>query len=180
MEISISKKSMILVSTLILLLLFIIMTRPVSTDNLIYHDNITSDLSLKVKISNLGTSTLWTTDIYGNLKNDFKPGDIVYIHGSSFIPESQVELNITRPDNIVEIAPGGRFISDLLPFTNQNGDFYFYEYDLNGIEGEYLIQATDSINYAQFIFYDASIWTTDGYVQQKNKFMSGEPVDLDG
>jgi len=63
MEISISKKSMILVSTLILLSLFIIMVRPVSTYNSIYHDNIISDLSLKVKISNLDTSTLLTTDI---------------------------------------------------------------------------------------------------------------------
>jgi len=98
---------------------------------------------LKINISNPNTPFLWTTDINGNLIDDFKPGENVYIHGSNFIPNSYVKINLTRPDGIVEIAPFGRFESDVLPFTNNNGDFNFYEYDLNGIEGEYLIQATD-------------------------------------
>ena len=96
------------------------------------------------------------------------------------MPESQVLLNITRPDDTIETAPGNRYISNSLPFTNQNGEFNFYEYDLNGIEGEYLIQATDGVNYGFYIFHDSTIWTTDGYAQQKNKFMSGEVVGLDG
>jgi hypothetical protein len=180
MEILISKKSIFLISSLLILFLLLILIIFPYSENPILFDNNHSDNSLKVEISNLNISMLWTTDIHGNLVNDFKPGDMVYIHGSNFIPETHVELNITRPDNSVEIAPGGRYTSDSLPITNQNGDFHFYEYDLNGIEGEYLIQATDNLNYALLIFFDGSIWTTDGYAQQKNKFISGEPVGLDG
>jgi hypothetical protein len=180
MKISISKKSMKFILTLILLSSILVSAIVLFAENPLFHDDTISDNSIKVNISNIGPSILWTTDVNGNYIYDFKPGEMVYIHGSGFNPESQIELNITRPDNKIEIAPGGRFISGQLPFTNQNGNFYFFEYDLNGIEGEYLIQATDGINLARLIFTDASVWTTDGYAQQKNEFMCGETVGLDG
>jgi hypothetical protein len=104
----------------------------------------------------------------------------VYIHGSNFLPESEIAINITRPDGAVEIAPGGRFINNSLPYTNSSGFFCFYEYDLNGIEGEYLIQASDGFNHVFLIFNDSSIWTTDGFAQQKNTFSNGELVGIDG
>ena len=86
---------------------------------------------------------------------------MVYIHGSHFCPNSLINLNITRPDETVETAPHGRYLSNFLPITNQDGFFYFYEYDLNGIEGEYVIQATDGVKKARLIFFDcACCWNS--------------------
>jgi len=119
-------------------------------------------------------------DIAETIIDDFKPGENVFIHGSNFIPNSYIEINLTRPDGEIEIAPYGRFVFNYLPLTDVKGDFSFYLYDLNGIEGEYFIQASDGENYANVIFYDSSIWTTDNIAQQKNSFISGEPVGIDG
>jgi hypothetical protein len=107
----------------------------------------------------LSTATIWTTDEYGNPKFDFAPGDLVYIQGTGFNTDTDVELNITRPDGWLEEAPDSvpvdRFPSDVLPHTDSNGDFSDYIYDLDGVLGEYLIQTTDGVNYATITFTDA-------------------------
>ncbi|MEM0493018.1 MAG: GEVED domain-containing protein [Candidatus Thermoplasmatota archaeon] len=95
---------------------------------------------------------LWTTDEYETPKNDFSPGDIVYIHGIGFDPGSTVSISIERPDGWVDNAPGGRF-PDTLPLVENDGSF-IYTYTLDGIEGEYTIHATDGINQAEFTFTD--------------------------
>ena len=105
-----------------------------------------------------GTTSIWTTDEFGNPVNDFTPGSLVYIQGSGFSSDVDVELNITRPDGWLEEAPDSvpidRFPSDVLPHTDTNGDFSDYIYDLDGIVGQYLIQATDGVHTATFTFTD--------------------------
>jgi hypothetical protein len=101
---------------------------------------------------------IWTTDEFGNPKNDFAPGEIVYIHGSDFSPDETVNINITRPDGVVETAPGGRF-PGYLPTVQPDGTFS-YEYDLDGIYGLYFINATD------------------GFVSAKTTFTDGVSVDF--
>jgi len=87
---------------------------------------------------------IWTTDAEGNERTDFKPGDLVYIRGEGFNPNSQVNITITRPD-------GEKSTSSTT--TDSDGNFV-YVYDLNGIKGEYLVEATDGTNSAQTSFTD--------------------------
>ena len=118
MEFRISRKSLILITTLFLLSIITLLTISISSDVFISNDNANSDFSLKSNISNIYKPNLSTTDINGNLIDDFKPGENVYIHGSNFSPHSFVEINLTRPDGVIEFAPFGRFESDILPFMS--------------------------------------------------------------
>ncbi|MCK4996263.1 MAG: hypothetical protein KAR55_05175, partial [Thermoplasmatales archaeon] len=104
-------------------------------------------------------ANIWTTDEFGIPKSDFYPEELVYIQGSGFYADTDITLNITRPDGWLEEAPDSvpedRFLSDVLPHTDTNGAFENYIYDLDGIFGQYLIQASDGINNVEFIFTDA-------------------------
>ena len=119
-------------------------------------------------------SSIWTTDINGTSKTDFSPGDIVYIWGEGFHTDDTVLISITRPDSSVDTGSAG---------TDSNGGFT-YEYDLNGIIGQYIVDATDGTNSAQTMFTDAAIWTTDGSCgdssQNVNSFDIGHDVYING
>jgi len=180
MTFPISKKLITLIITAVIIIISSIFVIYIYPDLVFSNNDENYYFSFNSNNINNNGSVIWTTDINEYLIDDFKPGENVFIHGSNFLPNTYVEINLTRPDGEIEIAPYGRFVSDFLPFTNLNGDFSFYLYDLNGIEGEYLILANDGINFANLIFYDSSIWTTDGFAQQKNSFMSGDAVGLDG
>jgi len=90
-------------------------------------------------------ASIWTTDAEGNIKSDFDPGDIVYIHGSGFNFDSQVNITITKPNGSQE------FFSVM---ADGDGEFV-YAYDLDGIEGEYRVDATDGENFAYTTFTDS-------------------------
>ena len=94
MEFPISKKLIFLASSLLLLSIISIMVITISIDSFNSYNDTDSDFSLKINISNPNTLFLWTTDINGNLIDDFKPGENVYIHGSNFISNSYVEINL--------------------------------------------------------------------------------------
>lgn len=129
-------------------------------------------------------TTLWTTDIEGNIKTDFAPGEMVYISGSGFNPFATVDISITRPDNTVEVCPlEGR--CGELPVANEFGSFSNYIYDLNGIEGEYIIDANDGTNSVQMIFtdYPGMIWTSRNGCdnpQNENHYNPGDEVWIKG
>jgi len=113
---------------------------------------------------------LTTTDVDGNPKSDYSPGDIVYIHGSGFDASASITATITRPDSSIHFC---------YPTSDSAGNFVC-EYDLNGVFGTYNVYATDGTNEATTTFTDSTIWTTDGYAQQKNSFDCGEVVGIDG
>jgi cysteine-rich repeat protein len=105
-----------------------------------------------------GSALVWTTDTQGNIKNDFEPGEIVYMHGTGFNPESQIDITITRPDQTPEtcnaLSCNSRFL-DGLQTSDPEGDFV-YRYNLNGIVGEYTVDVTDGENTApQITFTDS-------------------------
>ena len=91
------------------------------------------------------SATIWTTDVYGNLKIDFAPGEIVYIHGSYFLGNHNVDISVTRPDGTIETGSA---------LTDDSGKFV-YDYQLDGIEGTYTVDATDGTNMASTTFTDA-------------------------
>jgi len=92
------------------------------------------------------STTIWTTDIYGNPKADFAPEQIVYIHGSYFLTNHNVDISVTRPNGVID---NGSVITD------SSGNFV-YNYQLDGIEGDYVVIATDKTNTALTTFKDAA------------------------
>lgn len=112
---------------------------------------------------------IWTTDEYGIPKNDFEPESIVYVNGEGFEFDATVTIDITRPDGEVD---SGTII------TNSNGEFVF-EYDLNGIEGEYNIYATDGVNHATYTFTDlfpAFTYKDSSYDNRISAFYQGDTI----
>jgi hypothetical protein len=95
--------------------------------------------------ANGSEALIWTTDVDGNNKTDFCPEEIVYIHGTGFNPEDDFTIEITRPDGEIKTS---------INIVREDGTFV-YEYDLNGITGEYTVVATDrSGNSATTTFTD--------------------------
>ncbi len=95
-------------------------------------------IALCIVVSPVLAATI-TTD-----KEDYYPWDTVYISGTGFSPSATVSMNVTWP------APDNG-IYDVLPpaTTNELGAFNDVEYSLLsnvfGIEGTYVITATDSV-----------------------------------
>ena len=106
----------------------------------------------------------WTTDVSGNLKTDFAPYTKVYIHGSNFLANNNVDFSVTRPDSFVE---NGNTIS------NADGSFV-YEYQLDGIEGLYNVLATDGVNTAETTFTDGVNVNLDQWANKDNAWINGD------
>ncbi|MCX6817786.1 MAG: VWA domain-containing protein [Candidatus Aenigmarchaeota archaeon] len=113
---------------------------------------------------------IYTTDIEGIAKLDFTPDSIVYIHGTSFSPNSSISITLTRPgqysysescgpeycdiSNIFGGPPEIETGFDAPQTSNEEGDFV-YRYDLDGIVGEYTVTVTDGADVKTFVFTDA-------------------------
>ncbi|MCB9359594.1 DUF4215 domain-containing protein [Candidatus Woesearchaeota archaeon] len=110
-------------------------------------------------MSSVLAASMNTTDIDGNLKYDFQPSEKVYIHGIGFDGDSAVNITVVRPDGAMESCTTTdchwRFV-DGLQTTDAEGAI-LYVYDLDGIVGNYSINATDGTNYAYTTFTDARI-----------------------
>ncbi|UCB58001.1 MAG: hypothetical protein JSV67_05170, partial [Thermoplasmatales archaeon] len=141
----------IIIATITPLLYF---TTQTSGKNLLFNNPVINNSELENNIFRIlesspieliRSATICTTDINGNPKTDFKPGEIVYIHGSGFLGNHNVNIDITRPDNSVDSG---------FTTTDSGGNFV-YEYDLDGIIGTYNVLAYDGINSATVIFTDA-------------------------
>ncbi len=95
-----------------------------------------------------GEATIWTD------KEDYAPEETVTIYGSWFLPETSVNVTVTRPDGQVEFQPDGQPGSwDVI--SDSSGEFET-TYLLDGIEGVYTVVATDGTNEAETTFTDAS------------------------
>lgn len=122
----------------------------------------------------VSATNIFTTDILGNIKNDFSPEEIVFIRGYGFNSFAFVFIDIKRPDFVTE---------NFVTITNSYGDFIYW-YDLNGIKGDYHVFASDGINNAETFFSDSAIWTTrndcGSQSQNVNLFSIGEIVYING
>jgi uncharacterized repeat protein (TIGR01451 family) len=98
-----------------------------------------------IVIPTFSAAQIWTEDEQGNLENDFAPDDNVYIRGSGFGQNAQIDITITRPGNVVE---------NRSTFSDENGCF-LYIYTLDGENGTYYVTATDGVNSANTTFEDS-------------------------
>lgn len=94
-----------------------------------------------------GIASIWTTDSSGTLKTDFAPEETVYIRGENFRELHFVDIDVTRPDGVIESGND---------FTDERGSFV-YEYLLDGIQGTYTVNANDRKNYVTTTFTDSGI-----------------------
>jgi uncharacterized repeat protein (TIGR01451 family) len=105
------------------------------------QDNPPISTRLAMAADESSTAVIWTD------KADYNPGEIVAVFGTGFNADSNIEVNITRPNADVDTG---------YTTSNSTGDFIYY-YDLNGILGQYNITATDGVNYANTTFWDSTI-----------------------
>ncbi len=103
--------------------------------------------------------TLWTTDSTGTATFDFDPGEIVYIHGTGYLPSEPLSVRIIRPDGSVESCDidmcDGAYL-DGPTSSDTNGEFTFYRYDLDGIEGFYNLTVSDRESSTSINFGDGA------------------------
>jgi hypothetical protein len=84
-------------------------------------------------------ASIWTD------KADYQPEEAVYISGEGFQGSATVSIRVTRPDSTIETGT---------TVTDSNGNFFDYQYNLDGIEGEYTVVASDRFNSAETTFTD--------------------------
>jgi hypothetical protein len=106
-------------------------------------------------------ATIWTENAGGYDCTDFEPDENVYIRGSGFLDNAQIQITITRPDNNEN---AGSALSD------ENGCF-LYIYPLDGIYGTYYVTATDGINSASTTFEDRP--KLEGFDRETGRWTSG-------
>lgn len=68
------------------------------------------------------------------VKNDYSPGETVIISGDGFYPDTKYTIRVTRPNGAKDSAL----------VTSDNIGSFIYNYQLDGITGEYLVEAIDS------------------------------------
>lgn len=85
------------------------------------------------------TSKIWTD------KTNYASEETVIIFGIGFMPESNVTVEVTRPDYHV----------DSWGVTSDMDGAFTTTYPLNGITGTYTVKATDGTNTATITFIDA-------------------------
>ncbi|MEM3489269.1 MAG: SdrD B-like domain-containing protein [Candidatus Bathyarchaeia archaeon] len=110
-------------------------------------------------------AVIWTD------KSDYTPGETVIIHGANFASISNITITILRPDNTI----------DTLYIASDDEGKFIAEYQLDGIEGEYKVTATDGINTAETTFTDAVNinWVKpsgSSYPPEKENFLTTEDV----
>ena len=119
-------------------------------------------------------------------KDDYEPGEVVLISGEGFNPHAELIVTLVRPDGTIESCDASncneRFLDGALT-SDENGEFSNYQYDLNGILGEYFIEVSDGENAAYIIFtdycsptYTVDTYDSGSYSTPKNEFGSGETV----
>jgi hypothetical protein len=125
------------------------------------------------------TPTISTVDENGFPKIDFAPEENVYVLGSGFSSNSNITIDVTRPTIPTPTVDTG------YSQTNENGEFV-YEYDLDGIEGDYFINAYNGLDFATANFTDnpGAIWTTKNdcgdVTQDVNHYNVGDRVYING
>ncbi|MCP8307244.1 MAG: hypothetical protein H3Z53_03685 [archaeon] len=105
-----------------------------------------------ISVNEATQAVIWTD------KQDYTPGETVTIFGSGFLANSDVTVTIERPD---------RTIDTVYALTDDFGSFTC-TYQLDGIEGTYIVNATDGTNTATTTFTDKptfsiTIDTINGY-----------------
>lgn len=108
-------------------------------------------LMLVMAVSAVSAASIWTD------KEDYAPGEVVLISGEGFIPNSELSVDLTRPDGTVQSCDSEschyRFLDGVLT-ADENGEFSNYQYDLNGVYGKYSVEISDSENTASTTFTD--------------------------
>ncbi len=80
-------------------------------------------------------------------KADYHPGEVVTIYGVEFRHNKTIDMSVTRPDAAVDVWT---------TLSNSTGSFVT-TYQLNGIHGNYTVEATDGRRTATTTFTDSAV-----------------------
>lgn len=75
-------------------------------------------------------------------KEDYSPGETVIIKGKNFEPNTYFIVEVIRPGGSIVVGDGSFEPGSDMVYTNASGNFN-YHYQLNGIEGTYIIKVKD-------------------------------------
>jgi hypothetical protein len=94
-------------------------------------------------------------------KGDYGPGETVAVSGTGFLPETAYTIVITRPDGSI-ITGDGSYTAGSDTVTSDINGAITYSYILDGISGEYLVEARDGAGttVATTKFNDTFKWCT--------------------
>jgi len=87
------------------------------------------------------TAVVWTD------KSEYRPDETAYIFGYGFLPYSDVNVTVVRPDFNV---------SSVMVQTDQFG-YFVCQYILDGVHGTFNVTATDGVHNAETSF-DNCLW----------------------
>jgi hypothetical protein len=93
-------------------------------------------------------------------KSNYEPEELVLVTGSGYSPSCVAIVKITRPDGSVVVGDGSFEPGSDSGTTGVDGSLV-YEYRLNGITGEYLLEVlgADDAVLASMTFFDARVLT---------------------
>ena len=105
---------------------------------------------------------IWTGDEQGNTRTDFEPEENVYIRGSGFNPNAQINVSVMRPDNT----------DNAWYIYGDSGGGFETSYQLDGITGTYTVVATDGTNATSTTFEDC-LRMLEGYDKAAERWERG-------
>ncbi len=132
---------------------------------------------LVMAVNAVSAASIWTD------KDDYAPESIVYISGEGFKSNSELSVDLTRPDGTVQSCDSSschwRFLSNKTILTDENGEFSNYPYKLNGVYGEYSLEISDGENVASTTFTDwiAINWARLNGASQTTVY-EGDPITV--
>ncbi|MFH1770016.1 MAG: hypothetical protein ABH828_00490, partial [archaeon] len=114
---------------------------------------------LMMQLTTVAAASIWTTDVAGNLKDDFAPEEDVYIQGEGFLPGEAIDISLLRPDESIPETcladdPDNCYWRYNGLQTADASGLFTYIYHLNGVLGLYSVTASDGTNEASTEFYD--------------------------
>ena len=77
-------------------------------------------------------------------------------------PEATIQITVTRPDGVADVCPvsppDGSGTCGKLKNADEGGLFFDYAYTLDGIEGEYTVEASDADGHTATTTFTDNIW----------------------
>ncbi|TLZ59631.1 MAG: hypothetical protein E6K13_09530, partial [Methanobacteriota archaeon] len=101
-------------------------------------------------------------------KPDYSPEEVVTIAGSGFVANGNVDMNVTRPNGV----------TDSWSVASDGGGAFTTTYQLDGITGNYTVNASDGTNSATTSFTDAA-GNLDQCTNGKKSPLTLEPCRID-
>jgi hypothetical protein len=121
-------------------------SEPVVEETIILEEELAEesvDANSVIEPESVSGPSIATYAIDDTPENDFAPEETVVVKGSGLATSTEYVVKVTRPDGSVVIGDGSFTSGSDTVVSDENGNI-LYNYQLDGIAGEYLIEILDS------------------------------------